>query len=76
MPNLIINDLTRLFLFDVCRHQFNQMAANADQYANELRTTKGEISGLTRTINHLRNEIEIAQVQVSQRLTTCPMFLK
>ncbi|XP_026224063.1 keratin, type II cytoskeletal 8-like [Anabas testudineus] len=43
--------------------KFNQMAANADQYANELRTTKGEISGLTRTINHLRNEIEIAQVQ-------------
>lgn len=44
------------------------MTAEADQYGNELRSTKTEISDLTRMISRLQNEILSAKAQVSQRL--------
>lgn len=48
-------------------HQFDQMTAQADQYGNELRNTKGEISELKRMIARLENEILSAKAQVSER---------
>lgn len=67
MSNLIVTDITYLFfLSDVCR-QFDQITAEADQYGNELRTAKGEISELKRLIARLQNEIQAAQAQVSER---------
>ena len=44
------------------------MAAEADQYGSELRSTKAEISELNRMIAHKQNEILAAKAQVSERL--------
>lgn len=52
-------------------HQFDQMTAQADQYGNELRSTKGEISELTRMMARLENEIMSAKAQVSERFRDC-----
>lgn len=41
------------------------MTAEADQYGNELRKTKTEISELQRMIKRLQNEIQNIQAQVS-----------
>lgn len=54
-------------MFDVCWEQFDQMTAEADQYGNELRNTKTEVSELNRMISRLQNEIVAAKTQVSQR---------
>ncbi len=54
-------------LFDPCRLQFEQKAAEADQYENELRATKGDISELNRMISRLQNEIQAVKAQVSKR---------
>ncbi|XP_029361914.1 keratin, type II cytoskeletal 8 [Echeneis naucrates] len=43
--------------------KFDQMAADADQYGNELRATKGEISELNRMISRLQNEIHAVKAQ-------------
>ncbi|XP_070695323.1 intermediate filament protein ON3-like isoform X2 [Pempheris klunzingeri] len=43
--------------------KFDQMTAEADQYGNELRSTKGEISELNRMISRLQNEILTAKAQ-------------
>ncbi|XP_034550932.1 intermediate filament protein ON3-like isoform X2 [Notolabrus celidotus] len=43
--------------------KFNQMTAEADQYSNELRSSKGEISELKRLISRLQNEIHTAKAQ-------------
>ncbi|XP_030280016.1 intermediate filament protein ON3-like [Sparus aurata] len=43
--------------------KFDQMTAQADQYGNELRNTKGEISELKRMIARLENEILSAKAQ-------------
>ncbi|XP_036960804.1 intermediate filament protein ON3-like isoform X1 [Acanthopagrus latus] len=43
--------------------KFDQMTAQADQYGNELRSTKGEISELTRMMARLENEIMSAKAQ-------------
>ncbi|KAE8293597.1 Keratin, type II cytoskeletal 8 Cytokeratin-8 [Larimichthys crocea] len=45
------------------KNKFDQMTAEADQYGNELRTAKGEISELKRMIARLQNEIQSAQAQ-------------
>lgn len=58
-------------LFGLCRHQFDQMSAEADQYGNELRSTKGEISELNRMISRLQNEINAVKGQVSERFIEC-----
>ena len=55
-------------LFDVCRHQFDQMTAEADQYGSQLRNAKGEISELNRMISRLQNEIQAVKAQVSESL--------
>lgn len=39
------------------KNKFDQMTAEADQYGNELRTSKAEISELNRMISRLQNEI-------------------
>lgn len=52
-------------LFVLCRHKFDQMAAQAGQADNELRTTRGEIAELNRMISRLQMEIQAAQGQVS-----------
>lgn len=44
------------------------MNAEADQYGNDLRTAKTEISELTRMISRLQSEILSAKAQVGQRL--------
>lgn len=62
--NLLTIDLS----FVVCPYQFEQMTAEADQYGNELHSTKSEISDLNRMISRLQNEILSAKAQVSQRL--------
>lgn len=54
-------------MFNVCRHQFDQMTAEADQYGNELRSTKVEISELNRMISRLQNEILAVKAQVSEK---------
>jgi len=46
------------------------MSAEADQYGNELRTAKGEISELNRMISRLQNEIQAVKAQVSDRFTS------
>ncbi|XP_040914474.1 intermediate filament protein ON3-like isoform X2 [Toxotes jaculatrix] len=43
------------------KSKFNQMTAQADQYGNELRSTKAEISELSRMISRLQNEIHTAK---------------
>lgn len=43
------------------------MTAEADQYGNELRTAKAEISELNRMISRLQSEILAAKSQVSGR---------
>ncbi|XP_070824102.1 keratin, type II cytoskeletal 8-like [Chaetodon trifascialis] len=40
------------------KKKFNQMTVEADQYANELRNSKGDISELKRMISRLQNEIQ------------------
>lgn len=52
-------------IFDVCWEQFDRMTAEADQYGNELRNTKTEISELNRMISRLQNEIAALKTQVS-----------
>lgn len=56
-----------LNIFDVCLYQFDQKAAEADQYGNELRSTKAEISELSRMITRLQTEILTAKAQVSEK---------
>lgn len=51
--------------FDVCWDQFDQMTAEADQYGNDLRSTKAEISELNRMISRLQNEVANVKTQVS-----------
>ncbi|KAF3697020.1 Intermediate filament protein ON3 [Channa argus] len=43
--------------------KFNLMTAEVDQYGNELRRTKAEISELKRIINRLQNDINAAKAQ-------------
>lgn len=43
--------------------KFDKMAAEANQYGNELKSSKSEISELTRLINRLKNEIESVKAQ-------------
>ncbi|XP_071776923.1 keratin, type II cytoskeletal 8-like [Centroberyx gerrardi] len=43
--------------------KFDQMSAQADQYGNELRSTKGEIAELNRLISRLQNEIQAVKGQ-------------
>ncbi|XP_073325829.1 intermediate filament protein ON3-like [Pagrus major] len=43
--------------------KFDQMTAQADQYGNELHSTKGEISELKRLMTRLQNEIMSAKGQ-------------
>ncbi|XP_029993998.1 keratin, type II cytoskeletal 8 isoform X2 [Sphaeramia orbicularis] len=45
------------------KKKFSQMTTEADQYGNELRTTKGEIAELNRMIRRLQNEIEAVKTQ-------------
>ncbi|XP_051281545.1 intermediate filament protein ON3 [Dicentrarchus labrax] len=45
------------------KEKFNQMSAQADQYGNELRSTKAEISELNRMISRLQNEIQSVKAQ-------------
>ncbi|XP_071332632.1 intermediate filament protein ON3-like [Trachinotus anak] len=45
------------------KNKFDQMSAEADQYGNELRTAKGEISELNRMISRLQNEIQAVKAQ-------------
>ncbi|XP_056239960.1 keratin, type II cytoskeletal 8-like [Seriola aureovittata] len=45
------------------KNKFDQMNAEVDQYGTELRTTKGEISELTRMISRLQNEIVTVKAQ-------------
>lgn len=72
LSDLIITDLFMCVpLFDICWHQFDQMAAEADQYGNELRSAKGEISELNRMISRLQNEILAVKAQVRERFIEC-----
>lgn len=52
------------------------MTAEADQYGNELRSSKGEISELKRMINRLQNEIQTVKAQVSERFEEFLMKVK
>ena len=45
--------------------QFEEMQTSAVRYGDDLRTTKSEISELTRMISRLQMEIESVKVQVS-----------
>ncbi|XP_060913052.1 intermediate filament protein ON3-like [Labrus mixtus] len=45
------------------KNKFDQKKAEADQYSNELRSSKGEISELNRMISRLQNEILAAKAQ-------------
>ena len=45
--------------------QFEEMQTSAGRYGDDLRTTKAEISELTRMISRLQMEIESVKVQVS-----------
>ena len=49
-------------------YQFDKMTAESEKYSNEMRSSKGEISGLTRMISRLQNEIQNAKAQVSEML--------
>lgn len=42
--------------------KFDQMTAEANQYGNELQSTKGEISELKRLISRLQHEIDAAKI--------------
>lgn len=52
------------------------MAAEADQYSNELRSTNGQISEFTRKISRLQNEIKAAKAQVGEGLIRVPNVFK
>lgn len=54
-------------MFDACPYQFDQKAAEADQYSSELRNAKAEISELSRMITRLQTEILAAKAQVSEK---------
>lgn len=58
-------------MFDVCWDQFDQMTAEADQYGNELRSAKAEISELNRMISRLQNEIAALKNKVRLRHDFC-----
>ncbi|KAM6981862.1 intermediate filament protein ON3 [Tautogolabrus adspersus] len=45
------------------KDKFDQKKAEADQYSNELRSSKGQISELNRMISRLQNEIQAAKAQ-------------
>ncbi|TDH10398.1 hypothetical protein EPR50_G00075010 [Perca flavescens] len=45
------------------KNKFDQMTAEANQYGNELHSTKGEISELNRMISRLQNEIQAVKAQ-------------
>ncbi|KAL7399372.1 hypothetical protein ABVT39_023424 [Epinephelus coioides] len=45
------------------KNKFDQMTAEANQYGNELHSTKGEISELNRMIARLENEIQAVKAQ-------------
>ncbi|XP_053173952.1 keratin, type II cytoskeletal 8-like [Scomber japonicus] len=45
------------------RKKFDQIAAEANQYGGELRTSKGEIAELSRKISRLQNEIKTVKAQ-------------
>lgn len=45
--------------------QFEEMQTSAVRHGDDLRTTKSEISELTRMISRLQMEIESVKVQVS-----------
>ncbi|XP_053704734.1 keratin, type II cytoskeletal 8-like [Synchiropus splendidus] len=47
------------------KKKFEQMSADADQYGNDLRTTKAEIADLKRMIARLQNEIDAVKGQRS-----------
>ena len=49
--------------------QFNQMAAQAMQYGDELRNTKGEIAEINRLIGRLQSEMEAVK-----RLVVCSLL--
>lgn len=52
------------------------MTAEADQYGNELRTAKAEISNLNRMISRLQTEILSAKSQVGRRFIEFLMGFK
>ena len=52
-------------LLSVGHLQFEEMQTSAGRYGDDLRTTKAEISELTRMISRLQMEIESVKVQVS-----------
>lgn len=64
MNNILIANV----MFYVCWGQFEQMTAEADQYGNELHSTKAEISQLNRMISRLQNEIAAAKTRVSRSI--------
>ncbi|XP_067448644.1 keratin, type II cytoskeletal 8-like [Thunnus thynnus] len=45
------------------KRKFDQMSAEANQYGDELRSSKGEIAELSRKINRLQNEIQAVKGQ-------------
>ncbi|CAB1424208.1 unnamed protein product [Pleuronectes platessa] len=45
------------------KNKFDQMTAESDKYNNEKQSSKGEISGLTRMISRLQNEIQNVKAQ-------------
>ncbi|XP_068997462.1 keratin, type II cytoskeletal 8-like [Embiotoca jacksoni] len=45
------------------KNKLDQMSTEASQYSSELQSTRGEISELTRVINRLQREIEVAKIQ-------------
>lgn len=45
------------------KRKFDQMSAEANQYGDELRSSKGEIAELNRKINRLQNEIQAVKGQ-------------
>ncbi|XP_072305822.1 keratin, type II cytoskeletal 8 [Eucyclogobius newberryi] len=47
------------------KSKMDNITAEADQYGNELKSSKSEISELTRRISRLRNEIEAVKTQRS-----------
>lgn len=70
---LLSNPVITRLTFDLCRRQFDQMTVEADQHHRELRSTKAEISELTRRIKKLQDEISTAKAQV-RRGPTPPGF--
>ncbi|KAM6928588.1 keratin, type II cytoskeletal 8-like [Lycodopsis pacificus] len=45
------------------KSKFDQMSAEADQYGDEMRSTKGQISEFNRMIARLQNEIQVVNAQ-------------